>query len=43
MVLNWLDYAVIAGYVLALTAFGTYFARFQRSSKDYFLTGRSVT
>ena len=42
MVLNWLDYAVIAGYVLALTAFGTYFARFQRSSKDYFLTGRSV-
>ncbi len=42
MVLNWLDYAVIAGYVLALTAFGTYFARFQRSTKDYFLTGRSV-
>lgn len=42
MVLNPLDYAVIAGYVLALTAFGTYFARFQRSSKDYFLTGRSV-
>ena len=42
MVLNWLDYAVIAGYVLALTAFGTYFARFQRSSKDYFLTGHSV-
>src|SRR5918993_195330 len=42
MALNWLDYAVIAGYVLALTAFGTYFARFQRSSKDYFLTGHSV-
>ncbi|MCC6161804.1 MAG: sodium:solute symporter [Acidobacteria bacterium] len=42
MVLNWLDYAVIAGYVLALTAFGTYFARFQRSSKDYFLSGHSV-
>ena len=42
MVLNWLDYAVIAGYVLALTAFGTYFARFQRSTKDYFLTGHSV-
>nr|MBA2356413.1 sodium/solute symporter [Acidobacteriota bacterium] len=42
MVLNALDYAVIAGYVLALTAFGTYFARFQRSSRDYFLTGRSV-
>lgn len=42
MVLNWLDYAVIAGYVLALTAFGTYFARFQRSSRDYFLSGHSV-
>ncbi|HTV02883.1 MAG TPA: sodium:solute symporter [Luteitalea sp.] len=42
MVLNWLDYAVIAGYVLALTAFGMYFARFQRSTKDYFLTGHSV-
>ena len=42
MVLNSLDYAVIAGYVLALTAFGTYFARFQRSTRDYFLTGHSV-
>ena len=29
-------------HLVALTAFGTYFARFQRSSKDYFLTGHSV-
>jgi solute:Na+ symporter, SSS family len=40
--LNWIDYAVIAGYLLAITAFGSWFARFQRSTRDYFLTGRSV-
>jgi SSS family transporter len=40
--LTWVDYAVIAGYLLAITAFGTWFARFQRSTRDYFLTGRSV-
>src|ERR671920_1765035 len=42
MVLTWLDYVVIAGYLLAITAFGSWFARFQRSTRDYFLTGRSV-
>jgi SSS family transporter len=40
--LNWVDYLVIAGYLLAITAFGSWFARFQRSTRDYFLTGRSV-
>jgi SSS family transporter len=40
--LNWVDYFVIAGYLLAITAFGSWFARFQRSTRDYFLTGRSV-
>jgi SSS family solute:Na+ symporter len=40
--LTWLDYFVIAGYLLAITAFGSWFARFQRSTRDYFLTGRSV-
>jgi SSS family solute:Na+ symporter len=40
--LNWVDYAVIAAYLLAITAFGSWFARFQRSTRDYFLTGRSV-
>jgi SSS family solute:Na+ symporter len=40
--LNWIDYLVIAGYLLAITAFGSWFARFQRSTRDYFLTGRSV-
>ena len=42
MVLTWLDYAVIAGYLLAITQFGSYFARFQKTTRDYFLTGRSV-
>lgn len=40
--LNWIDYAVIAGYLLAITAFGSWFARFQHNTRDYFLTGRSV-
>lgn len=42
MVLTWLDYAVIVGYLLAITIFGSYFARFQKTTRDYFLTGRSV-
>ncbi|HEY8551477.1 MAG TPA: sodium:solute symporter [Vicinamibacterales bacterium] len=42
MVLSPLDYAVITGYLLAITAFGSYFARFQKTTRDYFLTGRSV-
>ena len=42
MVLTWLDYAVIAGYLVAITAFGSWFARFQKTTRDYFLTGRSV-
>jgi SSS family solute:Na+ symporter len=40
--LTWLDYLVIAGYLLGITAFGSWFGRFQRSTRDYFLTGRSV-
>lgn len=42
MTLNWVDYAVIAAYVLGLTAFGTWFGQFQKNTRDYFLTGRSV-
>src|SRR5262249_42356420 len=42
MVLTWLDYVVIGGYLLAITAFGAYFARFQKTTRDYFLTGQSV-
>jgi solute:Na+ symporter, SSS family len=42
MTLTWLDYTVIAGYLLAITAFGSWFARFQRTTRDYFLNDRSV-
>jgi SSS family transporter len=41
-VLNVTDYAVIGGYLLAITLFGSWFARFQKTTKDYFLTDRSV-
>ena len=37
-----LDYAVIAGYLVAITAFGSWFARFQKTTRDYFLTDRSI-
>lgn len=42
MVLGRTDYLVIAAYVLAITAFGSYFARFQKNRRDYFLSDRSV-
>lgn len=34
--------AVLLGYVLAITAFGTWLGRRRRSVRDYFLAGRSV-
>jgi SSS family solute:Na+ symporter len=37
-----LDYAVIAAYLAAITAFGSWFGRFQHTTRDYFLSGRSV-
>lgn len=37
-----LDYAVIAAYLVAITAFGSRFGRFQHTTKDYFLSGQSV-
>lgn len=40
--LSAIDYTVIAAYLLAITAFGSYFARYQRTTRDYFLTDRSV-
>ena len=42
MVLTWIDYVVIGGYLLAITAFGSTFARFQKTTRDYFLNDRSV-
>jgi SSS family solute:Na+ symporter len=42
MALTPIDYAVIAGYLIAITLFGSWFARFQKTTRDYFLTDRSV-
>jgi SSS family transporter len=42
MTLTWLDYLVIGGYLVAITAFGSWFARFQKTTRDYFLNDRSV-
>jgi SSS family solute:Na+ symporter len=40
--LTWADYLVIGGYLAAITAFGSWFARYQKTTRDYFLTDRSV-
>lgn len=40
--MNALDYAVVAVYLVAITAFGSYFARFQNNTKNYFLTDHSI-
>jgi solute:Na+ symporter, SSS family len=42
MILTWIDYVVIAAYLVGITAFGSWFARFQKTTRDYFLTDRSV-
>ena len=42
MTLTALDYAVIAIYLVAITAFGSWFARFQKTTRDYFLNDRTV-
>ena len=40
--LNWADYLVLVSYLLGVAAFGSWFSRFQRTTRDYFLTGHSV-
>lgn len=42
MSLSAVDYVVIGAYLLAITAFGSWFARYQKTTRDYFLTGRTV-
>ena len=42
MALTPADYAVIALYLAAITLFGSWFARFQKTTRDYFLAGRSA-
>jgi len=40
--LSAVDYLVIGAYLVAITAFGSWFARYQKTTRDYFLTDRSV-
>ena len=42
MSLSGVVYLVIGAYLVAITAFGSWFARFQKTTRDYFLTDRSV-
>lgn len=41
MTLSPRDYLVIALYLVAITLFGSWFARFQKTTRDYFLAGRT--
>lgn len=40
--MRWLDYAVIVGYLVAITLFGMRFKENQKTLKDYFLGGKSA-
>ncbi len=42
MALTPVDYGVIALYLVAITLFGSWFARFQKTTRDYFLADRSA-
>ncbi len=42
MALAPIDYAVIALYLAAITLFGSWFAKFQKTTRDYFLAGRTA-
>jgi SSS family transporter len=42
MVLTTPDYIVIATYLVAITLFGSWFAQFQKTTRDYFLADRST-
>ena len=42
MALTPIDYLVVCAYLAGITLFGSWFARFQKTTTDYFLTGRSV-
>jgi len=37
-----IDYSIVGAYLLAITLFGSWFARFQKTTRDYFLNDRSV-
>ena len=42
MGLHWIDFGCIAGYMLFMIVLGSWFAKGQKSTKDYFLAGKSI-
>jgi SSS family transporter len=40
--MNPIDYAVVAAYLVGITIFGSYFAKFQKNTRNYFLTDNSI-
>src|SRR5258705_480645 len=40
--MNAVDYGVVVAYLVGITTFGSYFARFQKNTKNYFLTDNSI-
>ena len=42
MKLNWLDFVVIAAYLVGITLLGIWVGRRQKDSKDYFVADRSI-
>jgi len=40
--MNAIDYAVVAAYLVGITIFGSYFAKFQKNTRNYFLTDNSI-
>lgn len=40
---GWLDYTIFVAYLLAIVAVGVFFVKEQRTVKDYFLAGRSMS
>src|SRR3954466_10970615 len=40
--LNWIDFLVIAAYLVGITALGVFVGRRQKDSSDYFVAGREI-
>jgi Na+/proline symporter len=40
---GWLDYTIFIGYLAAIVGVGAFFVKEQRTVKDYFLAGRSMS
>ena len=43
MPLHWIDIAVLVAYGIGMTAMGVYFARRNRNTEQYFVSGRRLS